>query len=149
MVKDFDGWNDLKKVLESQNSPLVGFRKINNKKRKFYKFKEGEIWFCSVGANIGTEICGKNKYFDRPVLILRKSGRSFICLPLTSKKSTNKNFQFDNSYEWNNCVTRSFVYFASPKCFDILRLRRRIKRLSDDDFIRIRNLSKEFYSGGF
>ena len=48
--------------------------------------KEGEIWWCAVGENIGVEINGKNKVFSRPVLVLRKYNKySFLAVPLTSR----------------------------------------------------------------
>jgi hypothetical protein len=45
-IKDFDGWNEYKKQLEIKQSPLF------DKQRKNYRFKAGEIWYCSVGVNI-------------------------------------------------------------------------------------------------
>jgi hypothetical protein len=35
-------------------------------------FKEGDIWWCSIGMNVGVEIFGKGKYFARPVIIFKK-----------------------------------------------------------------------------
>ena len=49
-------------------------------------FNEGEVWWCSIGENVGTEIGGKGEYFRRPVVVLTKlDRRSFIGIPLTSK----------------------------------------------------------------
>ncbi len=49
--------------------------------------KDGDIWWCAVGENIGAEINGKNELFSRPVLIVRKLSRyNFIAVPLTSKQ---------------------------------------------------------------
>lgn len=49
-------------------------------------FKEGQIWWCSIGENIGGEISGKGSYYRRPVLIIRKLDKfSFIGIPLTSQ----------------------------------------------------------------
>lgn len=35
-------------------------------------FSEGEVFWCSLGENIGDEECGKGSEFTRPVLVLRK-----------------------------------------------------------------------------
>lgn len=35
-------------------------------------FYEKDVWWASLGANIGHEEDGKNKKFERPVLILKK-----------------------------------------------------------------------------
>lgn len=49
-------------------------------------FNEGEIWWCSLGENVGTEINGKGLHFTRPMVILIKlDEKSFIGVPLTSK----------------------------------------------------------------
>lgn len=50
-------------------------------------FKEGEIWWCSVGENIGVEISGKSEYFSRPVYIYKKLNQeSFLGFPMTTQK---------------------------------------------------------------
>ena len=35
-------------------------------------FAEGEIWWVSLGQNVGYEANGKNEKFERPVLVVRK-----------------------------------------------------------------------------
>ena len=71
MNKDFDNWGVVKKRL--------------NCIRNLRTFNEREIWWCSVGLNIGYEIYGKNELFNRPVLIIKKFSSSiFLGLPLTS-----------------------------------------------------------------
>lgn len=72
-VKDFLNWFRLKVRLDvyMHKPPL---------------FKDGEIWWCSIGENIGGEISGKGSYFRRPVLVIRKLDKfSFIGIPLTSQ----------------------------------------------------------------
>ena len=62
MPDDFDKWNNKKKQLHVRtNAPT---------------FKEREVWWCSLGANIGTEQNGKGQNFTRPVLVLRKFSTS-------------------------------------------------------------------------
>lgn len=71
-VKDFEGWNKVKQKIDNEHElPL---------------FNEREIWWCSVGVNVGFEIFGKGGSYTRPVLVLRKYGsHSFLGIPLTSK----------------------------------------------------------------
>ena len=48
-------------------------------------FKQAEIWWCSVGMNIGEESFGKGARFTRPILIFRKfTSNSFLGLPMTT-----------------------------------------------------------------
>jgi mRNA-degrading endonuclease toxin of MazEF toxin-antitoxin module len=88
--KDFDGWIEIKKEIHFKGS----IRTI----------KEGEIWWCKIGENVGKEICGKGKDFLRPVLIVRKLNKySFIGVPLTSKEHEGdwyKKFKFKNKDEF-------------------------------------------------
>ena len=71
MNKDFDDWNELKNKYESHNNQI---------------FEENEIWWASIGVNIGFESCGKNSNFNRPVLILKKFNKFiFLGIPLSSK----------------------------------------------------------------
>ena len=88
--KDFDGWIELKKQIHYRGS----FRTI----------KEGEIWWCKIGENVGREICGKGKDFLRPVLIVYKlSKHDFIGIPLTSQKHVGSwyvEFIFKNKIEY-------------------------------------------------
>src|SRR5438046_203332 len=69
---DFDIWNEKKKELNVQKRDLL--------------FREGEIWWCYWGMNVGEEVYGKGKDFKRPAIILRKlSKRSCVVLPITAK----------------------------------------------------------------
>ncbi|MCP4523495.1 MAG: type II toxin-antitoxin system PemK/MazF family toxin [Candidatus Gracilibacteria bacterium] len=73
MRDKFNNWNDLKQELQNKNQN--------------YKFKEGDIWWVSIGQNIKSESFGKGDNFRRPVLILKKlSSDSAICIPLSSQK---------------------------------------------------------------
>ena len=73
MKKDFDEWNAVKKDVHGS-----GVRAL---------FKNREVWWCQIGANVGYEIDGKQGLFVRPVLVLRKiSADTFVGIPLTKKK---------------------------------------------------------------
>jgi ABC-type oligopeptide transport system substrate-binding subunit len=79
MLKDFINWIQYKIYL--------------NTRKKFPKFKEGEIWWCSFGINVGIETDGKNDKFNRPVLVFKKfNSQQFLAIPLTSKEKNNDNF---------------------------------------------------------
>lgn len=73
MEKDFDTWNEKKKWLDKNKRDLL--------------FKEDEIWWCSLGVNVGEEVYGKGKDFRRPVVILKKlSHNSCIVMPTSTQK---------------------------------------------------------------
>ncbi len=49
-------------------------------------FKEGEVWWCSFGENVGIEVNGKGRKFSRPAIIFKKlSADGFFAIPLSTK----------------------------------------------------------------
>jgi len=57
MKKDFDKWNERKKQLHN-----VGERP---------HYHEREVWWCSIGVNLGNELDGTGKQHDRPIIVIR------------------------------------------------------------------------------
>lgn len=48
-----------------------------------------QIWWASLGENIGTEIYGKSDFFSRPVIIFKVLSRhSFFVIPVTTRPHT-------------------------------------------------------------
>jgi mRNA-degrading endonuclease toxin of MazEF toxin-antitoxin module len=120
MEKDFDKWNSVKKKLE-------------NNQRKFF-FKEGEIWWMSIGVNIANESCGKGEVFRRPVLVLRKlSGNSFIGLPLSSKEKIGSWFADVSINNNKRCVLLYQI-----RMFSTNRFESRLATLDDNDFKKVK-----------
>jgi len=72
MKKDFDKWNIEKKKIQEENFLDVFFH-------------EREIWWCSLGLNIGYEQDGSKDNYRRPVLILKGlSIQTCLIVPLTT-----------------------------------------------------------------
>lgn len=72
MHKDFDSWNSQKKKAQASHTRPM--------------FKEREVWWCSMGVNIGDEQDGKGKTFLRPILVLKKFNRNiFVGIPLSTQ----------------------------------------------------------------
>jgi len=92
LYKDnFDKWNILKKRL--------------HKKENIIKFSNGNIYFMSLGQNIGHEVYGKDELFLRPVLVYKKlSKTTFIGIPLTSQKKEGS-YYFSFNYKKNKTST--------------------------------------------
>lgn len=110
MEKDFDRWNELKKRLETREEVYCNRR---------------EIWWCSIGANIGAEASGKNELFERPVLVLRVYNmRSVLVAPLTSKPKDDP-YHFELRYgDRIGWLILSHARTISPK-----RLQRKLYRI--------------------
>lgn len=130
MEKDFIKWSDLKQKLDQSEKQLI--------------FKERDIWWCSVGINIGHEENGKNEFFTRPVLVLRKFNRHiFYGVPLTTKVKDNKYYYLINFRGENQCAMLSQL-----KIFESKRMRKRMGELPSKQFQEIRKKIAEIILGG-
>jgi mRNA interferase MazF len=122
MDKRFTEWIKLKEEIHKKGAfpPLL---------------KEGEIWWCSFGENIGIEINGKNVPFSRPVFVHKKLSRlGFMGIPLTSKAKTGSwyvNFDFQGKSQ-TAVLSQSRVMSTS-------RLLGRMGRLDEKDIAKIKN----------
>ena len=119
-IKSFQEWFKIKVSLWKKDSKVV--------------FKQSEIWWCSLGMNIGEEIFGKGAKFTRPVLIFRKfTGNSFLGLPLTKQEKQGT---------WYVDITlhgeKNWVMLNQARILDKKRLINRIGTLDDTDFKKIK-----------
>lgn len=119
--KDFDTWNSLKKNIQSSHSEII--------------CNEREVWWCSLGLNIGHEQDGKNEMFERPMLIIRKFSKfTCLCLPLTTSLKSNSFHQAIPSFGPNDFVVTSQIRLMSTK-----RFLRKFERIVDrKDFRKIK-----------
>jgi mRNA-degrading endonuclease toxin of MazEF toxin-antitoxin module len=116
MYKDFDSWNKLKK-------------RINMTERVIF-CNPGEIWWCTMGLNIGSEEDGKNHLFEGPVIIAKVFNKHMVrIIPLTSKIK-NDHDHFIISYQGvTNSASLSHLRTISP-----LSLTRKLGRLDEHQF---------------
>ncbi len=118
--KDFNLWNNVKKGLNTKN------------RRTF--FYEKEIWWCSIGVNVGSEEDGKGNLSLRPVLVYKKiNNHTFLGIPLTRilrEDSTHVPFYFN--YDLNSAI------ISQIKIFDTKRFFKVINRISDHVYLKIK-----------
>ncbi len=124
MQKDFDRWNELQKKIHSKESCVY----CNTR----------EIWWASLGLNIGSEEDGKHELFERPVLIIKVFHRNAIrILPLTNKI---KNDRYHVSISYNE--SSSSVILSQLKTISTKRLSRKVGRLEERQFNNVINALK-------
>lgn len=125
-MKNFDSWNKLKKDLHERAG------------NKFYHPRD--IWWCSLGVNVGYEQDGKDKDFQRPVLILAGlSKETCVVLPITTSKHVHK-FRINIGM----CTGKdSSVILSQIKVIDTKRLVNKIAVLDETMFELIRKSTKE------
>ena len=126
--KDFKGWGNLKVEID--------------KFEKLPSVKEREIWWCSVGVNIGTEMDGKNELFHRPVLVLKKlSTDLYLVAPLTSKKKEGT-WYIQISFKGDVKT----VCLHQIKVVNTKRIGKLVVRLPSQEFDKVRVSLKNLYS---
>lgn len=124
MEKDFDGWNKHKKKLEEKEQDFL--------------FKQGEVWWCSVGINVADESCGKGETFGRPVLVLKKlSRRSFVGIPLSTQR---KNGTWFTDVKVEEEIVSALLY--QVKMFSTRRFQHRLTTLDASDFSQVKRKLK-------
>ncbi len=120
MSKKFSEWNELKIQLH------------NNKKEQY--FKERDIFWVSIGVNIGFEQDGKGEIFSRPVLIVKKYGKNiFFGIPLSTQLKEGS-FFFDFELDGQ----KSSTLLVQARIYDAKRLENKIGKISVEDFKRLK-----------
>ena len=115
-IKDFDGWDTVKQDI--------------NTAERLPSFKEREIWWCSIGVNVGHEIDGKNSRYNRPVLIVKKfNKRLFWGVALSTQLKDNKHYFLIDLHGKKQSVVLTHL-----RLYDCKRLHDKIGGLSPTDF---------------
>ncbi len=116
--KDFDTWNVTKKTVDE---------KVINED---FFFHEREVWWCSLGLNIGVESDGKNDNFERPVLIIKKFNTFMIwIIPLTTQKHDTNHFS-----KIHHELSESWACLTQIRTISTKRLLRKIGMTNKNDF---------------
>jgi mRNA-degrading endonuclease toxin of MazEF toxin-antitoxin module len=123
MIKDYQEWTPVK-------------AQINNRDEKLPNrgYKVGQIWWCSIGENIGSEEDGKGMHFARPVLIVAGYSRHlFIGIPLSTTKNRGTHY-----YPFTaNDGEESVALLMQIRAFDTSRLRNRKTTISKEELAKI------------
>lgn len=127
-IKDFLKWFKLKTRLHSieHKAPFVN---------------EGDIWWASVGENIGSEINGKSQLFSRPVVIFKKLSHGFYLVIPTSTKVKTGTWYVPFSHKrkkMNTCLQQI-------RTIDYRRLSSKLGELDDEDMRKIKSGFQKLY----
>lgn len=120
MKKDFQKWHEKKSW-------------IHNKKPRIF-FHIREIWWCSMGLNVGFEQDGKGVQFSRPILVFKKfNNEVFWAIPLTTKAKAGK---FYLSVDVSNIGQQTLV-LSQLRLMDAKRLLKKLGVVSKADYLKI------------
>jgi mRNA interferase MazF len=126
-IKDFDKWSEKKKQTDKKDLGRNLF------------LHEREVWWCSLGVNIGVEIDGKNENFERPVLIIKKfNGLMFWGIPLTSKVKINP---YVIQVEHEKGV--SYANISQLRLLSSKRILRKVGVIEEESFMKVLDCLKD------
>lgn len=95
---------------------------------------EREIWWASIGENVGSEINGKSTLFSRPVIVYKKLAHGFyFVIPTSTRAKTGSWFV---PFRAIGRDMMACLHQARP--IDYRRLSSRLGKLDEDDFDRVR-----------
>ena len=124
--KNFDVWNNKKKIIHNQ--PAGPF------------CHERELWWCTLGLNIGFEQDGSNVEYRRPVLILKGlSKETCFVIPLTTSANIHKFRPSIGIVEGKEAC----ALLSQIRVIDTKRLVNKIGYLDKEIFSNIRKTIKE------
>ena len=109
--------------------------------KKEITFKRGEIWWCSLGFNVGEEIFGKGDKFTRPILVFKKfTANSFMGLPLTTHGRKGSWY-----VEVNVKSAKQWILLNQARILDKKRLTNKIGDIRNIDYKLVKERFLEFY----
>lgn len=126
MGKDLDDWHEQKKHIDTAEENKL--------------YHEREMWWCSLGANIGFEQDGTGEEHQRPVLILKgMSRKTCYVVPLTTSTKKHKR-RIDIGIVESK---QASALMSQMRLIDTKRLVNKIEYLDQEIFARVRKAAKD------
>ncbi len=127
-MKDFPAWMNLKKKLDelTHQAPHV---------------TESDMWWASIGENVGSEIGGKNHQFSRPVIILKKLAHGFYFVIPTTTKERAGTWYVPFTHQGKDMV----ACLHQARAIDHRRLSSKLGTLNSADFLTVKQGFHELY----
>lgn len=120
-IKRFTEWFKLKELL-------------HNKKHRAPLVSEGDIWWASLGENIGSEINGKSEHFTRPAVILKKLSHNFYLIaPVTTQKQSGSWY-----VHVRHADTDEYICLHQIRSIDYRRIYSKLGQIDDADFQKVK-----------
>ncbi len=128
MFKEFLVWLGIKKAL-------------HNRDIKPPYFKEGEMWWCHIGENVGSEVDGKGDAFTRPIVIYKKLGsESLLAIPTSTKQKEGSWY-----VKFQHKGINEIALLSQIRVISFRRLKERIGTLSKPEMEDIRKGFRNLY----
>jgi mRNA interferase MazF len=126
-LSDFTDWLKTKFTLDAQE--------------RVHQIKQGEVYWCALGVNVGDEEHGKGERYRRPVLVLKKFNNNiFIGVPMSTRHKINPYYLKVLLKD----VEQS-VMISQLRVMDTKRLDSKIGYISKQDLLMIKTEVKKFF----
>jgi mRNA-degrading endonuclease toxin of MazEF toxin-antitoxin module len=127
IIQYFTDWAKLKVKIHFYDNPHAVYS------------KERQIWWASMGQNIGSEQNGKHKNFERPVLILKKfNAEMFLAVPISSQVKIG-----DYRYVFEREGMKYTANLSQMRVMSAKRLLRQLGKLAEEDFENIKQMFRK------
>jgi mRNA-degrading endonuclease toxin of MazEF toxin-antitoxin module len=126
MEKDFDGWSRKK-------------RRIHNERTTIF-CHEREVWWCTLGVNIGFEEDGSGKAHRRPILVFKSmSPQTALVIPLTTSLNIHP-MRFKLGVVGDK---KASAVLSQMRVIDTKRLTEKIENIDQEIFEKMRKTIKD------
>ena len=128
MNKDFDTWHKIKKSVDDGENRV---------------YKERDIWWCSLGVNVGFGQDGRGKLYRRPVVVVRGlSHQTCVVVPLTTSPKKNR-----HRVKLGKAIgdKSSSAIISQLKVVDTKRFVRRVGVLEKEKFTTLKNAVRNLF----
>jgi mRNA interferase MazF len=102
---------------------------------------ERDIWWASLGENVGSEVNGKSTLFSRPVLILKKLSHGFYFVIPTTTQPREGSWYVQFQQQGKDI----FACLHQARAMDYRRLSSRLGKIDGDDFERVKDGFRKLY----
>lgn len=125
------------------NKDILGWSKVKidiDKEEARPDVKVGEVRWCAVGHNVGSEMDGKGELFSRPVLIIKFiSTNTRLVIPLTHSEKVGKHLL---EIDFNGEKVKARL--DQIRIVDVKRIKGRLGEISENKLKDISSLCKDF-----
>ena len=127
-IKNFDTWNKIKKSVDDGENKL---------------YIERDIWWCSLGVNVGFEQDGSGESYRRPVVVVRGLSRQMcMVVPLTTSPKKNK-----HRLKLGKVIgdKSSSAIVSQLRLVDTKRFVRKVGMLEKEKFAKLKNAVRDLF----
>ena len=102
---------------------------------------EGDMWWASIGENIGSEVNGKSELFSRPVIVIKRLSHGFYVVIPSTTNSTGGTWYVSFRHKEQESV----ACLHQVRSMDYRRFSSKLGTLDDTDFARIKEGFRSLY----